>query len=189
MTQTQEPTELDCSAGAKMMIERMKTNPEDFEIGGKLYRVYDHARMSARDKDAVLDAYDLYIIEPKLMADVLVALTAPVETEEQSFKAYTSGRSGGKSMLGNAVIDSRAIYGNQPAALYGNVTANLEGAKIFDPSTLTTYNTATQQRMAQEMFVEQQRAIADHKEKMRYMQEKAAREEKPNWSDKFKGML
>jgi hypothetical protein len=115
-----------------------------------------------------------------------------VETEEQSFKAYTSGRSGGKSMIGNAVIDSRAIYGSQPASLYGTATARLEGASIYDSSTLTTYNTATQQRIAQEMFVEQQRAIADQKEKMRYLQEReerAAREGKLSWSDRFKGML
>ena len=184
MTQTQEPTELDCSAGAKMLIERMKTNPEDFDFGGKLYSVHERRHMSARDKDAVLDAYDKYIIEPKFMAEVLLALTAPVETEEQSFKAYTSGRSSGKSMLGNAVIDSRAIY--------GNVTANLEGTRPFDPNTLTTYNTATQQLIAQEMFVEQQRAIADQKEKMRYLQEReerAAREEKLSWPYKFKGMF
>ena len=192
MTQTQEPTELDCSAGAKMLIERMKTNPEDFDFGGKLYSVHERRHMSARDKDAVLDAYDKYIIEPKFMAEVLLALTTPVETEEQSFKAYTSGRSSGKSMLGNAVIDSRAIYGNQPASLYGTATARLEGASIYDSNTLTTYNTATQQRIAQEMFVEQQRAIADQKEKMRYLQEReerAAREGKLSWSDRFKGMF
>ena len=171
MTQTQEPTELDCSAGAKMMIERMQTNPEDFEIGGKLYRVYEHARMSARDKDAVLDAYDLYIVEPKLMADVLVALTASEENEmeKEIIRAYSAGRGGGKSVLGNAVIDSRAIY--------GNATAKLEGASIFDPNSLATYNTATQQ-ISHEMIEQQRRHLAAHKEHMRYLQEKAAAEEK-----------
>lgn len=172
-----------------MLIERMKTNPEDFDFGGKLYSVHERRHMSARDKDAVLDAYDKYIVEPKFMAEVLTALTAPVETEEQAFKAYTSGRSGGKSMLGNAVIDSRAIYGNQPASLYGSVTANLEGARSFDPNTLTTYNTATQQIISHEMIEQQRRHLADHKEQMELRRREVDEQRKLSWPEKIKGMF
>jgi hypothetical protein len=177
MTPTPEPTELDCSAGAKMMIERMQTNPEDFEVGGKLYRVYENHRMSVRDKKAVGDAYCQYIVEPQLMAAVLVALTAPEEEAgvDGKVKFKTQGR------YTTPAIDPRAIY--------GNVTANLEGARGFDPNTLTTYNTATQQLISHEMIEQQRRHLADHKEKLRYMQEEAIREGKLGWPEKFRGMI
>jgi len=178
MTPTPEPTELDCSAGAKMMIERMKTNPEDFEIGGKLYRVYETHRMSVRDKKAVGDAYGEYIVEPQLMAAVLVALTAPEESEMEMIRAYSAGRGGGKSAFGTTSIDTRALYGNQVAPFY-------------DPNT-QTYNTATQQLISHEMIEQQRRHLADHKQKMRYLQEqkeRAAQEEKLSWPEKIKGMF
>jgi hypothetical protein len=79
MTQTHE---LDCSDGAKMLIERMQTNPEDFNYGGKLYRALDAERVSARDMKAYNDAHDRYIKEPALMATVLQALLAQPEEEE-----------------------------------------------------------------------------------------------------------
>ena len=172
MTQTHE---LDCSDGAKMMIERMQTNPEDFESGGKMYRVFDGGPKSARDTVALKAAYDQHIKEPQLMAAVLVALTAPEETEEQVIRAYSAGRGGGKSVLGTNAIDPRALYGNHVSPSY-------------DPNT-ETYNTATQQIISHEMIEQQRRHLAAHKENMRYLQEKAVREEKLSWSEKLKGMF
>jgi hypothetical protein len=169
MTPTPEPTELDCSAGAKMMIERMKTNPEDFEIGGKLRRVFDSSPTSARDKTALNAAFYQYIVEPKLMADVLVALTAPEETETETemIRAYSAGRGRGKSVLGTNTIDPRALY---------------------NPNT-ETYSTATQQLISHEMIEQQRRHLEAHKENLRHLQEKAAAGEKLSWSEKFRSML
>jgi len=88
MTQTHE---LDCSDAAKMMIERMKTNPEDFDYGGKLYRMAEQAQMSARDKKACSAAHDEYIKEPRLMAEVLKALLVQPE-ENETLKFNTQDR-------------------------------------------------------------------------------------------------
>jgi hypothetical protein len=82
-------TELDCSDGARMLIERMQTNPEDFSYAGKLYRAINTDQMSTRDIRAYNDAHDRYIKEPRLMAEVLKALLVPPEEEEM--RAGTQG--------------------------------------------------------------------------------------------------
>ena len=90
MTQTQE---LDCSDAARMLIDRMRTNPEDFDYGGKLYRMAEQAQMSARDKKACSAAHDEYIKEPRLMAEVLKALLAQPE-EDKKMRVGTLGITG-----------------------------------------------------------------------------------------------
>ena len=177
MTPTPEPTELDCSAGAKMLIERMQTNPEDFEIGGKLHRVvYENHRMSVRDKKAVGDAYGEYIVEPQLMVEVLTALTAQPEQEPEGTVKF---KSQGRYALGSGPNDPKMLYG---------VPIKGEGQSIYDPNT-QTYNTATQQIISHEMIEQHRRHLAAHKENMRYLKEKAAAEEKLSWPEKFRSML
>lgn len=68
-----------------MLIDRMRTNPEDFKYGGKLYGFVE-AGLSSRDKKAVNEAHDLYIKEPNLMVKVLEALLAQPEKEEMRVK-------------------------------------------------------------------------------------------------------
>lgn len=65
-----------------MLIDRMRTNPEDFAYGGKLYRVGETSALSARDRVVVNAAHDEYIKEPNLMAEVLKALLVQPEKEE-----------------------------------------------------------------------------------------------------------
>jgi len=91
MTQTHEQT--DCSDGARMLIERMQTNPEDFNYGGKLYRAVDAERLSVRDLKAYNDAHDRYIKEPALMVSVLQALLVQPE-ENKKMRIGTLGVTG-----------------------------------------------------------------------------------------------
>ena len=81
--------EINCSDAARMLIERMQTNPEDFNYGGKLYRVTEKAQMSARDLKAYVDAHDTYIKEPRLMVHVLESLL--VQPEEEEMRVRTQG--------------------------------------------------------------------------------------------------
>ena len=100
MTTTQE---LDCSDAAKMLIQRMQTHPEDFDYGGKLYRVTEQAQMSARDKKACSAAHDEYIREPRLMAEVLKALLVQPEEEEVERALKTQMRAGSLGITGTTV--------------------------------------------------------------------------------------
>lgn len=67
--------ELNCSEGARMLIERMQTHPKDFKHDGRFARIVDHilgklpvgfSDLSDRDDDALSAAYDKYILEPRL---------------------------------------------------------------------------------------------------------------------------
>lgn len=84
-----------------MMIERVRTNPEDFDYGGKLYRMAEQAQMSARDKKACSAAHDEYIKEPRLMAEVLKALLVqPEENGTVKFRPAMTLDSAGNFGLG-----------------------------------------------------------------------------------------
>ena len=110
---------MDCSDAAKMLIERMQTHPEEFAYGGKMYGVYEGTRVSARDKAAITAAYEKYILEPRLMAEVLQALLAQPEEEDIGLvKFKTQGR--------------YAMGMTDPKLLYGSPVRN-EGQPIFDP--------------------------------------------------------
>jgi hypothetical protein len=67
--------ELNCSEGARMLIERMQTHPKDFKADGRFARITDSilgklpvgfSDLSDRDDDALTAAYDKYILEPQL---------------------------------------------------------------------------------------------------------------------------
>lgn len=80
------------SSGAAMLIERMKTNPDDFKYGGKFHRVVqalesDQSWISARDKRALAPAYDLHIQEAEFTEWVYGEIFTP-KVEQPKQKAY-----------------------------------------------------------------------------------------------------
>lgn len=99
--------ELDCSPAAAMMIERMQTHPEDFNYGGKLYRVTEQGQMSARDRKAFNEAHDKYILEPNLMVMVLTALMAEPEKEDKKMVKFRT-----QERYNTGFTDSRGLYGS-----------------------------------------------------------------------------
>jgi len=53
------------SEGAKMLIERMKTHPEEFSRTGRFHHIFEGTGpLSLRDEQALLKARDLLVIEP-----------------------------------------------------------------------------------------------------------------------------
>jgi hypothetical protein len=137
---------MDCSDGARMLIERMQTHPEDFAYKGKMYGVYEGTQVSARDKVVITAAYDKYILEPRLMASVLEALLAQPEDEKREVteRAYQAGL-GRANRVGMGATD--------PKMLYGKATLN-------DPTT-DSYILANQARITREMY---ENHIQTHKE-------------------------
>ena len=173
MTQIHEPPELDCSPGAKMLIERMQTNPDEFEPSrGKFGRVLEGA-YSERDKKAITKAHDTYIKEPRLMVSVLEALTTPEPKEEEAtLKIKSQGR-----------YATTAIPNP-----YGTALIKGEGQAISaswnDP---TTYSTVVNnQRISHEM--EMRMHIAEHEYHAKRQIEEQRRRQL-SWPDNLKGML
>ena len=72
--------ELNCSEGARMLIERMQSHPQDFKHGGRFRWVFEktmgltpkgHYEISDRDDDALTAAMEKYILEPWLTETVV----------------------------------------------------------------------------------------------------------------------
>lgn len=107
-----ESADLNMSAGAEMLIERMKTNPEDFNFGGKFYKVRSvleqtHAAVgwiSPRDFEALLEAYGRLILEPKFSEWVYGEIFNPKEPEPlQNIYAQMQGQ---RAQMQNAMQSS-----------------------------------------------------------------------------------
>ncbi len=67
--------ELNCSEGARMLIERMQSHPQEFKYNGRFSRIVDQilgkvpagfSELSDRDDDALTAAFEKYIMEPSL---------------------------------------------------------------------------------------------------------------------------
>jgi len=67
--------ELNCSEGARMLIERMQSHPKDFKYDGRFTRIVDQilgkvpvgfSELSDRDMSALTVAFQQYIMEPQL---------------------------------------------------------------------------------------------------------------------------
>lgn len=117
--------ELNCSDAAKMLIERMKTHPEDFEPDGRFWGVMKHiiegdgiggsfSIMSKRDIEAVTDAAQ-QLHENKLMEYVLHKLL--VKGEE--------------SRLGRASPQKGKITNMLPGALMGQQGSSLVNSNPY----------------------------------------------------------
>ena len=85
------PRQMDCSDGAKMLIDQMKAHPEEFRgFAGKFTSMLDMAReamqgphrnvkISQRDARAVIAAAETHLYEVWLAEDVLTAIMNPKE--------------------------------------------------------------------------------------------------------------
>jgi len=157
------------SAGAEMLIARMKTNPEDFNYNGKFYRVIEAVRagapyqgwISTRDTAALRAAYEANIQEPEFTEWVYGEIFNPKEPEPATAKMYTQNLAGSMMQAKNAVAggvlqgaftDPRGIYGSplQNAALVG--ASPLQGAALTVNAnagnpTLTLGNTTISESM------------------------------------------
>jgi hypothetical protein len=117
---------MDCSDGAKMLIEQMKEHPEEFRgYAGKFTPMLDMAReaaqglsrnvkMSARDAEAILVAAETHLYEVWLAEDVLTSIMQPKEVEK-SMTATFAHRAVGKSVLGQGTIQPGGFYENNTA--------------------------------------------------------------------------
>ena len=135
--------DLNMSAGAEMLIERMKTNPEDFKYGGKFYRVVQaltdgQTWISKRDRAVLREVYEETVVEADFSAWVYNEIFNPKEEEPQQPYQQAYARALGASMVntknaiagqvltGGGWVDTTAIYGSP-----------LQGVTTTSPGSIT----------------------------------------------------
>ena len=132
--------ELNCSEGARMLIERMQTHPDDFKQRGRFFWVAEKIQrlspiglneMSERDWNALRDAFGKTILEPWLTETVVDEIFNgdTRREEEQQAYAHVSGTYSqrlGQSMMGTKnQLAANMISGySDPRNTYGNAISN-----------------------------------------------------------------
>jgi hypothetical protein len=125
-----ESADLNMSAGAEMLIERMKTNPEDFKYGGKFYRVVEAIQkqgqgwISPRDQLALQNAHSEHIQEAEFSEWVYGEIFTPKEEETPAGyqRAYTQNLAGSMMQAKNALAAQtlNGMFGTQAMTMSSN---------------------------------------------------------------------
>ncbi len=111
--------ELNCSDGAKMLIERMKTHPDEFRGGSARWAmvmnqmlqvrrggVETNILMSRRDMNALFDAFETHVMETAMAAHVVEELMSP-RAERKT--VVVRPRPPGKSVLSPSMMQEEAL--------------------------------------------------------------------------------
>lgn len=130
------------SAGAEMLVVRMKTNPEDFRYGGKFYRVTEaiqkHGQgwISTRDQLALQSAYSEHIQEAEFSEWVYNEIFNPKEPEQDFHRMYAQAQ-GQKAQIQRAMqgamLTGTGYYG---AALQPGMAVSLTDNTATNTSVL-----------------------------------------------------
>lgn len=155
--------ELNCSEGARMLIERMQTHPKDFKPGGRFYRIAEqvmglaprgYGELSDRDDTALSTAYGKYILEPELTEFVVDEIfngdRRRAEEQAQASARYSKSLAASmiaaKNQMATSVLTGTGGW-NDPRMLLQNNTAIQPGQMI---AASNTSNTSGQQWFEEE---------------------------------------
>jgi hypothetical protein len=123
--------ELNCSEGARMLIERMQSHPKDFRYNGRFIKIVDQilgkvpvgfSELSDRDMDALTIAFQKYIMEPTLTEYVVDEIfngdRRRAEEQAQIGSAYTANLA--KSMMNtkNQIASNMLTGFNDPRLMW-----------------------------------------------------------------------
>ncbi len=126
-TTSSGPRQMDCSDGAKMLIDQMKQHPEEFRgYAGKFTSLLDTARealegshrnvrMSMRDATAITTAAETHLYEVWLAEDVLTRIMQPKQ-DEANLTARPQSPRVGKSVLPVPAITNGGVYSSNLAS-------------------------------------------------------------------------
>jgi hypothetical protein len=150
--------ELNCSEGARMLIERMQTHPDDFKQRGRFFWVAEKIQrlspiglneMSERDWNALRDAFGKTILEPWLTETVVDEIFNGEKRREEEQKAYAQTSSAYSQRLAQSMMGTK----NQMA------TGLLVGSGFSDPR--NTYgNAISNPAQGQVLWTEQEKPKA-----------------------------
>jgi len=140
--------ELNCSEGARMLIERMQSHPQEFKSNGRFSRIVDQilgnvpagfCELSDRDDDALTAAFEKYIMEPSLTEYVVDEIfngekrrQEEQEMQQREIQArYTNSLAASMAATKNAVSSSVITGGwSDPRMTLQNSTTAIQPGMI-----------------------------------------------------------
>jgi hypothetical protein len=137
--------ELNCSEGARMLIERMQSHPKDFKYEGRFSRITDQilgkvpvgfSELSDRDKDALTAAFQKYIMEPTLTEYVVDEIfngdKRREEEKQNALKGYTANLAASIMASQNQIASGRLGTWSDPRmALQGGLVNPAQGQQLW----------------------------------------------------------
>lgn len=160
--------ELNCSEGARMLIERMQSHPQEFKRNGRFSGIVDQilgnvpagfCELSDRDDDALTAAFEKYIMEPSLTEYVVDEIfngekrrQEEQEMQQREIQArYTKALAASMASTKNAVSNSVIGGGwSDPRMTLQNSTTAIQ------PGMITHV-----QSQGQEWFAEERKRISE----------------------------
>jgi hypothetical protein len=153
--------ELNCSEGARMLIERMQTHLDEFKVGGRFYWITEkmrgnaprgHNELSDRDAVALTAAIDQYILEPWLTETVVDEIFNGDKRREEAMQQDIS------NMYSKSLAASMALTKNQ---LAGNIlTGFTDPRQTFQPGGMVELNT-TKPSAGRDWFEHEKQILKD----------------------------
>ena len=159
--------ELNCSEGARMLIERMQSHPQEFRRDGRFSRIVDQilgnvpagfCELSDRDDDALTAAFEKYIMEPSLTEYVVDEIFNGEKRrqDEQEMQQREIQARYSKSLAASMAATKNAVSPNVFIDGWSDPRAMLQGG------TLTTANTNTAvQSQGQAWFEEERKRLSE----------------------------
>jgi hypothetical protein len=140
--------ELNCSEGARMLIERMQSHPQEFKYNGRFSQIVDQilgkvpagfSELSDRDDDALTAAYEKYIMEPSFTEYVVDEIFNGEKRrqEEQEMQQreviarYTSSLAASMATTKHTITSNLLAAGiNNPQAMLQNSNTAIQPGMI-----------------------------------------------------------
>jgi hypothetical protein len=137
--------ELNCSEGARMLIERMQTHLDEFKVGGRFYWITEkmrgnaprgHNELSDRDAVALTAAIDQYILEPWLTETVVDEIfngdKRREEEKQNALKGYTANLAASMMASQNQIASGMLGTWSDPRmALQGGLVNPAQGQVLW----------------------------------------------------------
>ena len=165
--------ELNCSEGARMLIERMQSHPQEFKRNGRFSRIVDQilgnvpagfCELSDRDDDALTAAFEKYIMEPSLTEYVVDEI---FNGEKRRQEEQEMQQRGIQARYSNSLAASMAATKNTVAS--GIFTSGWADSR----ATLQSSNTAIQPGMMTHVQSQGQAWVEEERKRLSEMTDRA----------------
>jgi hypothetical protein len=159
--------ELNCSEGARMLIDRMKSHPDDVKYNGRFMRITDqilgrtpvgYSELSDRDMNALTAAYEKYILEPSLTEYVVDEIFNGDKRREEEMKnaarGYTANLAASMRTTQNQIASSLLTGFTDPRMVVQSTMGNPAQGRV-----LWTEETGLQENKSPSIFDEMRRKL------------------------------